>query len=93
MNPDSGKIHPVMSDEQRRQFAKRLSGMAGKIQRPPLLLDEDVPEAGLKRGDPLPPDWPQFVVGQELKQVKGWKLVIDGVDTEAQRVIVRWERR
>jgi hypothetical protein len=34
------------------------------------LIGEDVPEAGLKRGDPIPDGWPTFEEG-ELIPIKG----------------------
>ena len=85
MNPNTGKLHEAIRE-------------AG--------LDESI-EAVLERGtdkgessDPyplqgptLPPDWPRFVEGQELRQIKGWKLVLETVNLESQRLIVRLEKR
>jgi hypothetical protein len=100
MNPDTGKLHKLMTDEEskafKEQFTKSLSPkMKELIDRSNSIkrLAEDVPEAELEKGDPLPGSWPVFTEGQELRQIKGWKLVVDSIDTEAQRITVRLERR
>lgn len=85
MNPDTGELRRV--EEKLRK-----------------LIDKDEPcqsrvfSDGGKTGEPpagseVPYDWPILTVGQELKQIKGWKLVIDSVDVDAQTVTARLVRR
>lgn len=95
MNPDSGKLHGV---------AEGMKALFGRVNPREGETVEQVLErararhAGLADGEPepgspLPAGWPVLVAGQELKQVKGWKAVIDSVDLEAQTVTVKMVRR
>lgn len=95
MNPDSGKLHNA--DEAFKQ-------LYGRVNRRPEETVEQMLARAQKRhaeladgepapGSPLPADWPTFVVGQELKQVKGFKLVIQSIDVEKQEIVVKPVRR
>jgi hypothetical protein len=44
-------------------------------------------------GAEVPADWPILTVGQELRQIKGWRAIVVGIDTEEQTIVVKFERR
>jgi hypothetical protein len=95
MNPDSGKLHGVdetfkalygrVNPRPEESIAERLE--RAKKRHAELADGEPAP------GSPVPAGWPILVVGQELKQVKGWKMVIESVDLEKQVIIVKPVRR
>ena len=95
MNSDSGKLHIVSEDLKRlfgrvnpkpEETAEQLLSRAAK--RHEELADGEPPP-----GSELPKDWPTFAVGQELRQIAGWRLVVDRVDVELQIIHVKLQRR
>jgi len=95
MNPDSGQLHAA-SEEPKRLY--------GRVNPKSEETAEQMLERAMKRhaeladgepapGSPLPANWPVFTVGQELKQIAGWKLVIESIDVEKQTITVKPVRR
>uniref|UniRef100_A0A6H1Z8T7 Uncharacterized protein n=1 Tax=viral metagenome TaxID=1070528 RepID=A0A6H1Z8T7_9ZZZZ len=88
MNPDTGKFHPVLTEQEIEQQRGQLKERLMKLQRqaevgqilqkeePRPLIGEDVPEAGLHKGDSIPEGWPCFEIGETVP-IKGFhfKLV------------------
>lgn len=95
MNSDSGKLHNV-SEDLRKIFGRVNPQHEETVEE--LLARATKRHADLADGEPipgsdLPADWPIVAVGQELKQIKGWKLVVDRVDVEDQTIHVKLQRR
>jgi hypothetical protein len=80
MNPNTGKMHPAMTDAERDLFKQGLSPtMKRLIDQAKGIAAEDIPEAGLKKGDPFPADWPQFGMG-ELIPIKGFHFKLERIE-------------
>jgi hypothetical protein len=95
MNPDSGKLHNV--DEAFKQLFgrvnRKLEESAEQMLERAKKRHEELADGEPAPGSPLPPSWPKLEVGQELKQVRGWKMVIESVDVEKQVIVVKPVRR
>jgi len=82
MNPDNGKLYEDIIDVEKAAGPSTadLEGMKKSVYEQ-------------RHGAALPPHWPRFTEGQELKPVKGFRTVIDSVDLATQRIVVRLEKR
>jgi hypothetical protein len=84
MNPDTGKFHEAMTEdeaERQRKLVEKLGLKTGRLEMTATgpRLAEDVPEADLKKGDLIPPDWPQFEIG-ELIPIKGFHFKLERIE-------------
>jgi hypothetical protein len=84
MNPDTGKFHEAMTEDEAEAQRKRLEKLsdalgATEIPKGHPLIAEDVPEAGLKKGDPIPREWPMFEIG-ELIPIKGFHFKLERIE-------------
>lgn len=46
----------------------------------------------LEKCPPLPEDWPTFTTGEEIGPIKGWFWKVEGVNLEAQTLILKPHR-
>lgn len=79
MNPDTGRMHSAMTEEESERQRKLLEKLTSKVVAKQARLAEDVPEAELKKGDPIPSDWPQFEVG-EMIPIKGFHFKLERIE-------------
>ena len=84
VNPDNGNLHEDIIDVEKVDAAGPSTAEVEKMKK-------SVYEQ--RHGAALPPHWPRFTEGQELKPVKGFMTVIDSVNLATQRIVVRLEKR
>lgn len=95
MNPETGKIHLV--EEVTNRLAGRVNPKANETAEEVLkratekhaqLNDGEFPP-----GSVMPSNFVPILPGQELKQVKGWRMIVQSVDVEEQIITVKAIRR
>jgi hypothetical protein len=100
MNPDSGRIHELATDEAGRDLIKAASGAVAprnkkegetveeKLKRAEARARALLPDSEPPPGTEVPDDWPRFSVGDEIPW-KGWFFRVEFVDVEEQRVVIK----
>lgn len=91
MNPDTGRIHPIETDEDgvdRVTRPKRSETVERTLERAADRINVLLPDSEPPPGSEVPDDWPRFSIG-ELVPWKGWFFRVEYVDAEEQRVVIK----